>query len=63
MGYSRTHHVDTTYGGWLYPTPNAGGPPEPGKGSAWKLDYHVLNMCLELLEWPPPRLGGPACKA
>jgi hypothetical protein len=26
-----------------------GGEPSPAKGSAYKLDYHVVNMCRELL--------------
>jgi mannose/cellobiose epimerase-like protein (N-acyl-D-glucosamine 2-epimerase family) len=47
--FVRQHFVDVEYGGWYLNPPAAGGEPSLVKGNAWKLDYHVVNMCLELL--------------
>jgi hypothetical protein len=41
--------VDTTYGGWYERPPELGGEPSLAKGHAYKLDYHVVNLCRELL--------------
>jgi mannose/cellobiose epimerase-like protein (N-acyl-D-glucosamine 2-epimerase family) len=49
ISFVRRHYVDEDYGGWYLNPPGAGGDPSLVKGNAWKLDYHVVNMCLELL--------------
>ena len=47
--FARNHFVDEEFGGWYLNPPAAGGEPSLVKGNAWKLDYHVVNMCRELL--------------
>ena len=49
MTFAREHFVDEEYGGWYLNPPAAGGEPSLDKGNAYKLDYHVVNMCRELL--------------
>ena len=49
IAFVRQHFVDEEYGGWYLNPPAAGGEPSLIKGNAYKLDYHVLNMCRELL--------------
>jgi len=47
MDYIRTAFIDPEYGGW-YSMPNpAPGSREEHKGSEWKMDYHVVGMCME----------------
>ncbi len=49
--YARQRYVDPEFGGWyLLPVGPDPAEADPGahKGSTWKLDYHVLNMALEL---------------
>ena len=47
--FARQNFVDDEFGGWYYNPPAAGGVPSLDKGNEWKLDYHVVNMCRELL--------------
>ncbi len=47
--FVRRHYVDATYGGWYENPPGMGGQSSLDKGNAYKLDYHVVNMCRELL--------------
>ena len=47
--FVRRVFVDEVYGGWYENPPGAGGEPSLAKGNAYKLDYHVLNMCRKLL--------------
>jgi mannose/cellobiose epimerase-like protein (N-acyl-D-glucosamine 2-epimerase family) len=47
--FARRHFVDEEYGGWYLSPPGAGGEPSQVKGNVYKLDYHVVNMCRELL--------------
>ena len=47
--FARRHFVDDEYGGWYLSPPGAGGEPSLAKGNVYKLDYHVVNMCRELL--------------
>jgi mannose/cellobiose epimerase-like protein (N-acyl-D-glucosamine 2-epimerase family) len=49
IAFARQHFVDEEYGGWYLNPPVAGGEPSLDKGNAYKLDYHVVNMCRELL--------------
>ncbi len=49
IDFVRRHYVDDAYGGWYENPPGMGGEPSLAKGSAYKLDYHVVNMCRELL--------------
>ena len=49
LAFVRRHYVDETYGGWYENPPGMGGVVSLEKGTAWKLDYHVVNMCRELL--------------
>ena len=58
IDFARQHFVDEEYGGWYLSPPGAGGEPSLVKGNVYKLDYHVVNMCRELLanrcSRPPP---------
>jgi mannose/cellobiose epimerase-like protein (N-acyl-D-glucosamine 2-epimerase family) len=47
--FARRHFVDEEYGGWYLSPSGAGGEPSLVKGNVYKLDYHVVNMCRELL--------------
>ena len=47
--FARRHFVDEEYGGWYLSPPGTGGVPSLVKGNVYKLDYHVVNMCRELL--------------
>lgn len=49
IAYSRRTYVDDEFGGWYEGPFGAGQEPSLAKGNAWKLDYHVVNMCRELL--------------
>lgn len=49
LTFVRRHYVDDTYGGWYTNPPGMGGTPSLAKGHAYKLDYHVVNLCRELL--------------
>jgi mannose/cellobiose epimerase-like protein (N-acyl-D-glucosamine 2-epimerase family) len=49
IAFAREHFVDDEYGGWYLNPPAAGGVPSLDKGNEYKLDYHVVNMCRELL--------------
>jgi mannobiose 2-epimerase len=53
LGFYQQHFVDPEFGG-LYARPTGlGQPPSMDKGDAWKLDYHSVNLCLELLVFTP----------
>jgi len=44
IAFARKHFVDEEYGGWfMHPPGNL------GKGSVWKVDYHVVGMCAEAI--------------
>lgn len=49
IAFVREHFIDREYGGWYLNPPGMGGEPSLDKGNPYKLDYHVLNMCRELL--------------
>ncbi len=49
IDFVRRHYVDEEFGGWYEGPFGAGEEPSRAKGNAWKLDYHVVNMCRELL--------------
>lgn len=49
LAFVREKYVDQEYGGWYERPPGTGGGPSLLKGNAYKLDYHVVNMCRELL--------------
>jgi mannose/cellobiose epimerase-like protein (N-acyl-D-glucosamine 2-epimerase family) len=47
LGYVQNTFVDLEFGGWFTePSPKPGSPGEH-KGSEWKMDYHVVGMCVE----------------
>jgi len=47
--YVQDAFIDLEYGGWYSePSPRPGSPGEY-KGSEWKMDYHVVGMCIEAL--------------
>jgi hypothetical protein len=54
VAFFRRHLVDPEHGGW-YSSADAS---DKSKGSEWKLDYHVTNMCLELLRYEPVARNG-----
>jgi mannose/cellobiose epimerase-like protein (N-acyl-D-glucosamine 2-epimerase family) len=41
--------VDPEYGGWYYAVGPGITPTELEKGNEWKLDYHVVGMCMEAI--------------
>jgi mannose/cellobiose epimerase-like protein (N-acyl-D-glucosamine 2-epimerase family) len=49
LDFVRRHFVDEAYGGWYSNPPGMGDEPSLVKGHVYKLDYHVVNMCRELL--------------
>ncbi len=49
IGFARRHYVDEEFGGWYEGPFGSGEEPSLAKGNTWKLDYHVVNMCRELL--------------
>ncbi len=49
IDFARRYYVDEEFGGWYEGPFGAGEEPSRAKGNAWKLDYHVVNMCRELL--------------
>jgi len=49
IALARRHYVDEEFGGWYEGPFGPGEEPSLAKGNAWKLDYHVVNMCRELL--------------
>jgi mannose/cellobiose epimerase-like protein (N-acyl-D-glucosamine 2-epimerase family) len=49
LAFARQHFIDDEFGGWYLSPPGAGGEPSLIKGNVYKLDYHVVNMCRELL--------------
>ena len=55
IAFVRKHFVDEEYGGWFMNPPVTVGENQPrfDKGSEWKVDYHVVGMCVEAI-----RVGG-----
>jgi mannose-6-phosphate isomerase len=49
LSFYRWYFVDTDDGGVFAVPPGLGQTPRLDKGDAWKLDYHTVGMCLELL--------------
>jgi mannose-6-phosphate isomerase len=50
LTFVRENYVDATYGGWYEAPPGMGDTVSLMKGHPFKLDYHVVNMCRELLQ-------------
>jgi len=49
IAFIKSTMVDPKYGGW-YPAVGPGiNPQELEKGNEWKLDYHVVGMCMEAI--------------
>lgn len=49
LDFFQRHFVDPEYGGVYVSPAGLGQPISLDKGNAWKLDYHTVNMCLELM--------------
>ncbi|HET7092835.1 MAG TPA: AGE family epimerase/isomerase, partial [Thermomicrobiales bacterium] len=49
LAFVRRNYVDDEFGGWYEGPFGTADAPSLAKGNAWKLDYHVVNMCRELL--------------
>lgn len=47
--FYRTRFIDTEYGGVFAEPTGTDNPHSQDKGNAWKLDYHTLGLCLELM--------------
>ena len=62
VGFARARFEDPEFGGWYIAPPGTGAQVNLDKGSAWKLDYHVTNMCLELLRYESPSLPLPTTR-
>ena len=51
--FVKKNFVDNEYGGW-YTSREANASPlsqnvDTDKGSAWKVDYHIVGMCMEAI--------------
>lgn len=49
LDFVRAHFLDPEYGGWYGSLHPDGTPAHCGKGSEWKVDYHVVGMCMEAI--------------
>ena len=49
VNYYRCNFVDPQYGGAFAGPAGPDGPMSMHKGDDWKLDYHTVNMCIELI--------------
>ena len=51
IAFAQNHFVDEEHGGWFMRPPVAAGRNQPSfdKGSEWKVDYHVVGMCVEAI--------------
>ncbi len=49
LAFYRRHFVDAEYGGLLARPEGLGATASTDKGDLWKLDYHSVNLCLELI--------------
>jgi mannose/cellobiose epimerase-like protein (N-acyl-D-glucosamine 2-epimerase family) len=50
IAFARKHFVDEEHGGWFMNPLAAGGEhPRFDKGSEWKVDYHVVGLCVEAI--------------
>lgn len=49
VGFVQNDFVDPEYGGWYYAVGPGITPTELEKGNEWKLDYHVVGMCMEAI--------------
>ena len=49
LAFYQRHFVDGEYGGLFASPEGLGSPTRLDKGDAWKLDYHSVGMCLELM--------------
>jgi len=51
IAFARNHFVDEEHGGWFTRPPVAAGRGQAhfDKGSEWKVDYHVVGMCVEAI--------------
>ncbi len=47
MDYIRANFVDPKHGGWYSFREPGDSPETQDKGNEWKLDYHVIGMCME----------------
>jgi mannose/cellobiose epimerase-like protein (N-acyl-D-glucosamine 2-epimerase family) len=47
--FYQAYFIDSEYGGVFASPPGLGKAVSLDKGDAWKLDYHSINMCLELV--------------
>ncbi len=51
IAFVQKHYVDEEHGGWFMRPPVAAGKHQAclDKGSEWKVDYHVVGMCVEAI--------------
>jgi hypothetical protein len=49
LNFIQEHYIDPEYGGFYLNPPGMGGTVSLDKGNPYKLDYHILNMCHELM--------------
>lgn len=49
MHFVQRYCVDAEYGGWYGSLKADGTPNQTAKGNEWKLDYHVVGMCTEII--------------
>ncbi|MGC8667639.1 MAG: AGE family epimerase/isomerase [Chthonomonadales bacterium] len=52
--FVRTRFLDPFYGGWFEAVDPADGPVAGPKGHLWKLDYHIVGLCVEAVRLLPP---------
>ena len=49
IGFIKSDFVDPEYGGWYTSREPGVNPFDQSKGNEWKLDYHVVGMCMEAI--------------
>ncbi|MFN8491299.1 MAG: AGE family epimerase/isomerase [Caldilineaceae bacterium] len=47
VAFIQKQFVDPVYGGWYMTLEPGGDPTNQDKGTEWKVDYHVVGMCME----------------
>jgi mannose/cellobiose epimerase-like protein (N-acyl-D-glucosamine 2-epimerase family) len=56
--YIQEEFVDPDYGGWYQHREAGDNPATQDKGNEWKLDYHVVGMCMEAIRLSQTPRGG-----
>jgi len=50
VSFIKDHYIDPEYGGFYSSLTPDHTPKDTSKGTAWKVDYHVTGMCMEIIK-------------